>query len=147
VGFLAHNFPPARAFLGDCGSITLGFLSGALGLYGAGLGVWPFWFPLLVFSPFVIDATATLLLRIARREPFWTAHRQHAYQRLVLSGWSRRRLAIVEYVLMVASGASALLARAQGAEIQCAIIFAWAAIYALLAVAVNRRTRKSRNPS
>jgi len=147
VGFLAHNFPPARVFLGDCGSIPLGFLSGALGLYGAGVAVWPWWFPLLVFSPFIVDATATLLLRIARRERFWTAHRGHAYQRLVLSGWTRPRLAVFAYLLMTAAGASALLARAQGAEIQCAIIFAWAAIYALLAVAVNRRTRRSRNPS
>ncbi len=146
-GFLAHNFPPARVFLGDCGSIPLGFLAGALGLYGAGIGAWPWWFAPLVFSPFVVDATATLLARIARGARFWTAHREHAYQRLVLSGWSRRQLVALEYGLMVACGASALAARAEGAEVQCAIIFVWATIYMLLAVAVYMRTRTPRKPS
>lgn len=147
VGFLAHNFPPARVFLGDCGSIPLGFLAGALGLYGAGIGAWTWWFPLLVFSPFAVDATVTLLVRIARRERFWTAHREHAYQRLVLSGWSRRQLVALEYGLMAACATSALVARGEDAEVQCAIIFVWATIYMLLAVAVYMRTRTPRKPS
>jgi UDP-N-acetylmuramyl pentapeptide phosphotransferase/UDP-N-acetylglucosamine-1-phosphate transferase len=142
AGFLAHNFPPARAFLGDGGSIPLGFLAGALGLHGALGGAWPLWFPLLAFSPFVVDATLTLAGRMARGERFWIAHRDHAYQRLVLSGWTRRRLALTAYALMAATGASALAALAQGPMVQCGIIFSWAAIYALLALAVGKRTRR-----
>jgi UDP-N-acetylmuramyl pentapeptide phosphotransferase/UDP-N-acetylglucosamine-1-phosphate transferase len=45
------NFPPARIFMGDAGSIPLGFLAAALGLHGIVAGAWPGWFPLLVFSP------------------------------------------------------------------------------------------------
>lgn len=139
VGFLFHNFPPARVFLGDAGSIPLGFLAGALGLYGVLGGAWPVWFPLLVFSPFIADATVTLLRRVLRGERFWTAHRSHYYQRLVLAGCTRRRLALGSYALMVAAAASALLARASGPKVQFGIILVWAAAYGLLFIAIERR--------
>lgn len=109
LGFLRYNFDPARTFLGDAGSVPLGFLAGALCFVGVVQGHWPLWFPLLVFAPFVIDATVTLLRRIARGEKVWIAHRQHYYQRMVRMGWSHRRLALAEYVLMVISGGIALL--------------------------------------
>jgi UDP-N-acetylmuramyl pentapeptide phosphotransferase/UDP-N-acetylglucosamine-1-phosphate transferase len=60
AGFLVHNLPPARVFMGDAGSITLGFLAGALGLYGFMADAWPAAFPVVVFSPFIVDATVTL---------------------------------------------------------------------------------------
>lgn len=142
AGFLAFNFPPARVFLGDAGSIPLGFLAGALGCWGALTGAWPAWFPLLVFSPFVVDATFTLLRRVAAGERFWVAHRTHAYQRLVLAGWSHRRLALSAYALMAAAGASALAARAAGPMVQCGILFVWAAAYVLLAAAIRSTRRK-----
>ena len=88
-GFLVFNFPPARVFLGDAGSVPLGFLAGALGAQGALSGAWPMWFPVLVFSPFIVDATVTIARRVARGERIWIAHRDHYYQRLVLSGWTR----------------------------------------------------------
>lgn len=109
LGFLYYNFDPARVFLGDAGSIPLGFLAGALCFVGVVSGQWPLWFPLLVFAPFVIDATATLLKRMVRREKVWSAHRQHYYQRLIRMGWSHRRLALAEYLLMSACGGLALL--------------------------------------
>lgn len=101
-GFLAFNFPPARIFMGDAGSTTLGFLAGTLGVVGWLRGVWPLWFSVLVFSPFVVDATVTLIQRALRREKVWQAHREHSYQKLVRMGWSHRRLAFAEYALMVA---------------------------------------------
>lgn len=142
AGFLAHNFPPARAFLGDAGSIPLGFLAGALGLYGVSTGAWPLAFPILVFAPFVVDATVTLLLRALRGEKLWRAHRSHHYQRLVLAGWSRRRLALTAYALMAACAASALLLARAGFMLQCGIILAWAAAFALLLVSIHRQTTR-----
>jgi UDP-N-acetylmuramyl pentapeptide phosphotransferase/UDP-N-acetylglucosamine-1-phosphate transferase len=65
---------PARVFLGDVGAVPLGFLASALGLAGWAGGAWTWWFPLLVFSPFIADATVTLLRRLARRERVWEAH-------------------------------------------------------------------------
>jgi UDP-GlcNAc:undecaprenyl-phosphate GlcNAc-1-phosphate transferase len=139
-GFLMHNFPPARIFLGDAGSVPLGFLAGALGLHGALIGAWPLWFPVLVFSPFIVDATVTLLRRMARGERFWKAHRSHLYQRLVLAGWTRRKLALSCYALMVAAAGSALLARAAEPPVGFGIILLWAAAYAVLFIAMGRRT-------
>ena len=142
AGFLVHNAPPARVFLGDCGAIPLGFLAGALGLHGALAGAWPAWFPVLAFSPFIVDATVTLFLRMARGERFWRAHRDHGYQRLVLAGWSKRRLALGAWALMLAASASALVARDSGESGRCAILFVWLAAYALLVPAVGWLTRR-----
>ena len=72
--FLARNFHPASIFMGDVGSVPLGFLAGALGLIGWNDGVWPIWFPILVFAPFACDATLTLIKRLLRGERVWQAH-------------------------------------------------------------------------
>lgn len=141
IGFLVHNFPPARVFLGDAGSIPLGFLAGSLGLYGVIAGAWPAWFPVLVFSPFIVDATLTLSRRLAGRERVWRAHRSHYYQRLVLAGWSHRRLALSAYGLMALAALSALAARAAGHLLQCGIIACWAAAYLLLLIVIGRHLR------
>jgi hypothetical protein len=96
--FLLLNFSPARVFMGDAGSVPLGFLAGGIGIAGWRTVSWPAWFPLLVFSPFVVDASVTLARRMfMRRERFWHPHREHYYQRLVRMGWSHRRLALTEY--------------------------------------------------
>jgi UDP-N-acetylmuramyl pentapeptide phosphotransferase/UDP-N-acetylglucosamine-1-phosphate transferase len=139
AGFLAHNFPPARVFMGDAGSIPLGFLAAAIGLLGIGVDAWTPAFPLLVFSAFAVDATVTLLRRLAAREAVWRAHRSHYYQRLVLSGWPPRRLAWSAWGLMASAAASALAARTAGAMLQCGIIFGWAVAYALLFLAIDRK--------
>ena len=141
AGFLAHNYPPARVFLGDCGAVPLGFLAGALGLHGALAGTWPIAFPLLVFSPFIADASVTLARRLARRERVWIAHRGHLYQRLALAGWPRRRLALAAHALMLAAAASALWAEPRGERMAWAILFVWAAGYALLFLVAERWLR------
>ena len=55
--------------------------------------VWPLWFPLLVFGPFIGDATLTLVRRLARGERVWQAHREHYYQRMVRMGLGHRSTA------------------------------------------------------
>lgn len=107
--FLVFNFHPARIFMGDAGSTLLGFLAACLGLVGWQLGIWTLWFPGLVFSPFIVDATVTLARRLLRGEKIWCAHREHYYQQLVLAGWGHRRTAMAEYVLMMVCGAAALV--------------------------------------
>jgi len=139
LGFLAWNFDPARIFLGDAGSITLGFLAAAIGLLGWQQSVWPFWFPLLVFSPFVGDATLTLAQRALRGEKVWQAHKVHYYQRLVGLGWSHRRMALAEYAVMAAAAGSALLFRDAGWMAAMLLIAAWAVVYAVIVVAVDRQ--------
>lgn len=142
AGFLVFNFAPARVFMGDAGSVPLGFLAGGVGLGGWLQDVWSLWFPVLVFSPFVVDATATLMRRILRREKFWQAHRDHYYQRLVRMGWSHRRLALVEYLLMAACGVSALALLQASPVIQVVGLSSWAAIYASLMLSIDRSWTK-----
>lgn len=143
AGFLLHNFPPARVFLGDSGSVPLGFLAGALGALGIARGAWAWWFPVLVFSPFIVDATVTILRRALEGERIWIAHRSHFYQRLVLSGWSRRRLAIAAYGLMVLAALGALAARHSDEAVRYAIISLLSAIYPMVLVAIERHTRRA----
>lgn len=109
AGFLLFNFPPARVFLGDAGSIPLGFLAGVLGIYGWQAGLWSWLFPLLVFAPFILDASLTLLKRLLRGERFWQAHRQHLYQRLICAGWSHRRLLAAAWPAMALCTSLAML--------------------------------------
>ena len=114
AAFLFYNFHPARIFLGDVGSIPLGFLAGALGILGWRDDAWPLWFPLLVFAPFIGDATVTLARRALRGERVWQAHREHYYQRMVRMGFGHRRTAHIYYAAMLACAAAALGFRAAG---------------------------------
>jgi UDP-N-acetylmuramyl pentapeptide phosphotransferase/UDP-N-acetylglucosamine-1-phosphate transferase len=109
LGFLLFNLR-GRIFMGDAGSVPLGFLAAAIGVQGWAAGHWSCWFPLLVFAPFALDGTVTVLRRMARRERFWEAHREHYYQRLVRMGWSHARLAAAAYALMAACAGAALWA-------------------------------------
>ncbi|NOU00935.1 MAG: glycosyltransferase family 4 protein [Gallionella sp.] len=139
LGFLYHNFHPAKVFLGDAGSIPLGFLAAAFGVWGWQQGYWPFWFPVLVFSPFTADASFTLIKRIRRKEKLSEAHRSHYYQRLVQMGWGHSSTAIAEYILMFLAGATALWAISLDAANQANFLAGWAAIYLGLAMWVDRR--------
>jgi UDP-N-acetylmuramyl pentapeptide phosphotransferase/UDP-N-acetylglucosamine-1-phosphate transferase len=146
LGFLAFNFPPAKVFMGDAGSIPLGFLAGALGLHGFSTAAWPAWFPLAVFSPFIVDASVTLFRRVRRGERIWRAHREHYYQRLALAGWSASRLALAAYALMIAAATSALAALGAEAMLQCGILLGWFVAYVAGIFAIERRTA-SNGPS
>ncbi|MFO1424438.1 MAG: glycosyltransferase family 4 protein [Candidatus Competibacteraceae bacterium] len=130
-GFLVQNFPPAKIFLGDTGSTALGFLVAACGLWGSRGELFPFWVVLLVFSPFITDATVTLLRRLWRGEKFWEAHRTHYYQRLVLLGWGHRRTVLAEYALMLACAGSALLAVRLSPAYQAVLLIGWVVVHGL----------------
>jgi UDP-N-acetylmuramyl pentapeptide phosphotransferase/UDP-N-acetylglucosamine-1-phosphate transferase len=86
LGFLWWNRPPARVFLGDVGSVPLGFLMGWLLFTLAAEGYWAS--ALILPLYYVADATVTLVDRLTRLEPVFTAHREHAYQRAVQHGMS-----------------------------------------------------------
>lgn len=144
LGFLRFNFSPARVFLGDSGSIPLGFLAGALGLHGWQLGAWSLAFPLIVFLPFWFDATLTVLLRTARGEKPWRAHREHVYQKAVLIGLGHRWVALRWYALMLACAALALATRRQAVTIQLYALAVAVCVAGLLALAVHRRHRRTR---
>lgn len=81
LGFLVWNRPPARLFLGDVGSVPLGFLAGWLLLDAAARGALA---PAIILPLYYCaDASLTLIRRLARHERVWEGHRQHWYQRAV----------------------------------------------------------------
>jgi UDP-N-acetylmuramyl pentapeptide phosphotransferase/UDP-N-acetylglucosamine-1-phosphate transferase len=84
TGFLVWNWAPARIFLGDVGSVPLGYLLGFLLLGVAAAGHWKI--ALILPLYFLADATITLLRRLLRGERVWRPHRSHFYQRAVQRG-------------------------------------------------------------
>ena len=102
LGFLPHNWPPARIFMGDVGSAFLGYSFAVLPLLalcaGGPLAALSPILGLLLVWPFVFDAGLTFLRRLCRGENVLAAHRSHLYQRLMIAGHSHR------FVLLLYSG-------------------------------------------
>ena len=144
LAFLWFNFPPARLFMGDAGSIPLGFLAAALGILGTRQSAWPWAFPLLVFSPFIVDATVTLVQRALRGEKIWQAHRSHYYQRTVLLGVTHRQLALAAYALMGTMAGLAFTLRILSQYAAWVLILS-AAIYLTIFLAIDFRWRRNHN--
>jgi UDP-N-acetylmuramyl pentapeptide phosphotransferase/UDP-N-acetylglucosamine-1-phosphate transferase len=142
LGFLVFNFHPARIFLGDAGSISLGFLAGALGYWGWRDGAWPVWFPIAVFAPFIGDASITLTRRLLRGEKFWQAHREHYYQRMVRSGMGHVRTALIWYALMLAGIVLALCALCSSTTFQSYLLVGWVVILGVAGAWADMRWRR-----
>jgi UDP-N-acetylmuramyl pentapeptide phosphotransferase/UDP-N-acetylglucosamine-1-phosphate transferase len=140
AGFLCFNFPPAKLFMGDAGSIPLGFLVAAIGMMGWQQGCWEPWFPLLVFSPFIMDASVTLIKRWVGGLRITEPHREHYYQRAVRLGYGHRKVALAEYALMVATGGSAIWASQHGSAGK--VLLAWLVVYAVIMSLLDNRWKK-----
>ena len=132
AGFLFFNFPPARIFMGDSGSSTLGMLVAALSLWGARDGVFPLWIAILIFSPFIADASVTLIRRMFHGETVWKPHKTHYYQKLMQAGWGHRKTVLAEYAIMSGCGISALLCVRGTVTVQLAVITGWVIFYIIL---------------
>ncbi len=99
IGFLYWNWAPAKIFMGDVGSCTIGFLFGLLSLYMEKTGIISIAVWLILLSPFIVDSTLTLFKRIINKEKWYTAHNVHAFQKLHQSGLTHDKLAIGLLVL------------------------------------------------
>ncbi len=95
LGFLVWNWQPARVFMGDVGSIPVGFALGWLLFAAAAAGLWPA--AVLLPLYFVTDASVTLLRRLLAGKPVLEAHREHYYQRAIQAG--RRHATVVRLVI------------------------------------------------
>ena len=142
AGFLLFNFHPAKVFMGDAGSIPLGFLAGALGYWGWSDQVWPIWFPALVFSSFIGDASVTLLRRLFRGEKIWQAHREHYYQRMVQYGLGHAKTAKIWYLVMVAGILLALMSLGWPPVVQWCSVGTWVVVLVLIGIGIDSRWRR-----
>lgn len=109
LGFLGHNWPPARIFMGDVGSAFLGFTFAVLPVVAARHDPALALCGVLVFWAFTFDTTYTLIRRRCRGENILAAHRSHLYQRLLIAGYKHRFLSSLYIVLAIAGGTLALL--------------------------------------
>jgi UDP-N-acetylmuramyl pentapeptide phosphotransferase/UDP-N-acetylglucosamine-1-phosphate transferase len=142
VPFLASNLPPAHVILGDVGAVPLGFLGAIFGLSGWQANWWPAWFPILVFLPFIADASLTLCYRLLRGARFWDAHREHHYQRLVQIGWGHRRTLLLYALLMLGGAGSGVAALVWAPRAGVALVALWGVILALVFAAIEYHWRR-----
>jgi UDP-N-acetylmuramyl pentapeptide phosphotransferase/UDP-N-acetylglucosamine-1-phosphate transferase len=119
--------------MGDGGAIPLGFLAAGFTLEASARGVLPLWFPALVFSPFWVDASATLVRRLLRGERVWEAHREHQYQRWVLKLGRHGPVLLAEIGLMLTCAVSGMIMLdIPSAAMQWTGLTAWSVVYAVL---------------
>jgi len=109
LGFLTLNWHPAKIFMGDVGSVPLGFLLGWLLLSLAANGQWEA--AVILPSYYLADATLTLGRRAVRGEKIWRPHRRHFYQLAVQRGLGHRAVSLR---VLVVNGALVLLAALAG---------------------------------
>ena len=115
AGFLVFNFPPARIFLGDAGSLFIGFWLSCLTIsftfYSeeARYPLYTYFVPLAVLAVPLFDTSSVVLIRLSRGRPIFEADTNHLAHRLVAMGLSRRRALLAVYVLTLYAGLSAVL--------------------------------------
>lgn len=115
------------------------------------IDLFPLWIALLLFSPFIVDASYTLMRRLLRGEKVWQAHREHIYQQLVQAGWGHRKTVLLAYALMLGCGLSAILLLHATAAVQWLGMLFWAVIYLFIIqatkVLVKRNSMNSNGES
>lgn len=99
IGFLVFNFPPAKLFMGDVGSATLGLITFFIALVAQQKFQIPILYWFMLNSLFLFDATCTFIRRIMRKEKWSTPHRKHAYQRLRQAGTTVPAILLGQLVL------------------------------------------------
>ncbi len=130
LGFLVWNRPPAKIFLGDVGSVPIGFMLAWLLLALATQGLWAA--ALLLPLYYLADATITLGRRLMRGEPIWQAHRQHFYQQAARRFQGHGPVSTWIAVLDLGLLAAACIATSQPEQTGPALIFGVAATAVLI---------------
>jgi UDP-N-acetylmuramyl pentapeptide phosphotransferase/UDP-N-acetylglucosamine-1-phosphate transferase len=144
LGFLFHNWKPAHIFMGDVGSAFLGFTFAALPLLARVTNQSRSWDLLPIAAVlfvwfFLFDSVVTLLRRAIRGEKIWIAHREHLFQRLVLSGCSHRQVAAFYGVLASLLALSVLISVEFRDDIGLAMFPVVIILTAILLIVVYRR--------
>lgn len=138
AGFLPWNWSPSKLFLGDVGSVTLGFLLGWLLLRLAAEGAWAA--ALILPAYYLADASLTLAWRVLRGTRFWEAHREHFYQRADKAGLGHGSIATA--VGLCNLGLIALAA-ASIHDAHLALVLAAILVLAFLAFLARQGARRS----
>jgi UDP-GlcNAc:undecaprenyl-phosphate GlcNAc-1-phosphate transferase len=149
LGFVRHNFPPAKIFMGDVGSTFIGYTLAMLALIGKQTGqsehipllVW-----ILLLGAFLFDTIVTLGRRIMKKKKWYLSHREHYYQRMIDLGFSHIQITLGEYGLTFLLGISAILysrAIQTNQTLAFAILFVWLVIFISLIRLITSLEKKS----
>jgi UDP-GlcNAc:undecaprenyl-phosphate/decaprenyl-phosphate GlcNAc-1-phosphate transferase len=112
LGFLRFNFNPATIFLGDCGSLFVGFVLSVLALVGAGKSstAVAVAIPVVSFGLPILETGISVVRRFLSGQPLFAADRHHIHHKLLERGWSQRQVVVILYGVSAAFGLlSALL--------------------------------------
>ncbi|HHL3493001.1 TPA: glycosyltransferase family 4 protein [Legionella pneumophila] len=122
VGFLIFNFPPAKLFMGDVGSASLGLIIFSMALIAQQKYQIPIIYWFILNSLFLFDSTVTLLRRIVNKERWFAPHRKHAYQRLKQFGMDTRFILLAQLLMNGFIGCLVFLSWTQKVTILCALL-------------------------
>lgn len=137
LGFLTFNFPPARIFLGDSGSLLLGFLVAALSLIASkkAEAALALFIPVVALGLPIIDTLLAIVRRWYHRLPLSSPDREHIHHALVTMGFSRRRAVLILYGVCLLLGAAALVMTLGHGELAfLVIVFLLLVVYASLRI-------------
>lgn len=125
AGFLRYNFNPASIFLGDSGSLFVGFTLATLSIQGSQKATTAVAvaIPLLAFGLPVVDTSVTIARRFLSGKPMFQGDREHIHHMLLARGWSQRRVALVLYGVSAAFGLAAMLFVNSGNGLTATILF------------------------
>src|SRR5215216_2852963 len=109
LGFLGHNWSPAKIFMGDVGSTFLGYSFAVLTLIASDRGGDALMLGTLLMWTIIMDAGVTFIGRLIKRENVFTGHRAHLFQRLVLGGYKHTTISLLYMLLTSIAGLLAYL--------------------------------------
>lgn len=114
AAFLFFNWPPAKIFMGDSGSLFLGFVLSALPIFAASYSdvvsiTSAIWVAALLLWPFLFDGAFTIIRRLFKGENIFEAHRSHLYQRLNIIGWNHKKITLLYSLFILLSIVTALV--------------------------------------
>lgn len=133
IGFLYYNFHPAQIFMGDTGSMFLGFTLGAMAISGLtkGATIISVFIPILILGIPILDTFFAIVRRFLNRQPIFQADKHHLHHCLLQKGLSHRQTVLIIYGINVILGASAILMTQLASE-QALVLLGGIAITVLL---------------
>jgi UDP-GlcNAc:undecaprenyl-phosphate GlcNAc-1-phosphate transferase len=125
AGFLRYNFNPASIFLGDSGSLFIGFILAALSVLGTQKATTAVAvvIPILAFGFPMVDTAITMSRRLISRKPIFQGDNEHVHHMLLARGWSQRQVALVLYGVCAAFGLVAMLFTTTGSKVTGFVMF------------------------
>ena len=138
LGFLGHNWSPAKVFMGDVGSTFLGYSFAVLSLVSADQGGDALLIGTLLMWTVIMDSFVTFLGRLIKRENVFTGHRSHLFQRLVLVGYRHSTISLFYMILTGVAGLLAFLWSQGDQAAPLLIFFGLPAIWILLSMHATR---------